>query len=52
MTALAWLLLGLLAALPLLAWLIPAASKPSTSCAVCGQFKLPRAVLCFDCTTR
>jgi uncharacterized OB-fold protein len=26
--------------------------RDSVACPRCGQFKLPRAPLCFDCTTR
>ena len=50
MTALAWLLLGLLVLVPLT---ISVTGRPKpTRCPDCGGFKLPRAVLCFDCTTR
>ena len=49
MTALAWLLLGLLILVPLT---IAVTGRPKPTRCECGQFKLPRAVLCFDCTTR
>ncbi|QPK40204.1 hypothetical protein SEA_JINKIES_73 [Arthrobacter phage Jinkies] len=50
MTALAWLLLVALVLIPVAGALFVTRPRP-TRCP-CGGFKLPRAPLCFDCTTR
>ena len=51
MTAAAWILLGTLILLPALTYAGSLWGRRKLNCA-CGQFKLPRAAACFDCTTR
>ena len=49
MTVLAWLLLAALVVVPGVGLFL---TRPRPTRCECGQFKLPRAALCFDCTTR
>jgi hypothetical protein len=48
MNALAWLLLAALAIVPVAGLFI---TRPRPTRCACGQFNLPRAEQCFDCTT-